>query len=221
MPQSSKPPANKAKPIPIRLKETFRQYWARRKAVKEAVRKGLAFKTERREILQKKYWSHNAGRFLEHYQSIHAALLKYGSGLEGKNLLHLGSSLGYYTAFLQEHGVNAVALDLNRKMLDISKKMVGNRRAVHATAEHVPIKSGSLDYIISDHFLFSHFHTLNHVELSIIQEAHRTLKKGGLLVIGEARDPTLQRQWAEVLEMGFSRVTKGDSKSGLSVLRKK
>ena len=65
------------------------------------------------------------GRDLEYYATVDQMLREHGGDIKGKKLLHVGSSSGVYTKFLQEEGVQAVAMDVKRDATKIGK-IIGN-----------------------------------------------------------------------------------------------
>ncbi len=148
------------------------------------------------------------GRTLQHYAPIHTKLLEYAkNGIKGKRILHLASATGVYTRFLQEKGAKAIALDRNKDAVKIAKK-IGNERVVRANAEatifiraddfesavykknHLPFKKNCMDFVVSDHFLFSDYDEIddsprnqNAGSLSILSEIHRVLAPEGIAII--------------------------------------
>ncbi len=122
------------------------------------------------------------GRTLPHYAPVHRLLLKYGSGLRGKKLVHIASSLGLYTQFLQSLGVKAIGLDMNTAALNVAKK-IGNRRGVRGDAQFLPVRNNALDYVLADHFLLANYGPIRGVEREFFAQIHRVLRPGGILIV--------------------------------------
>lgn len=160
-------------------------------------------------------------RVLPHYTLYQTLLERLSRGrLKGKSILHLGSANGVYAQYLQERcGAKAIALDIDAKSLEEARHTRKVKRVVKATAippttepewkqrpsglwvsvskkNHLPFKTSSVDYIISDHFLFANFHgyfdppgfettpgTLTKSE-EALEDIHRVLRPNGRVIIG-------------------------------------
>jgi len=169
-------------------------------------------------------------RALIDYMPWHKIVAKEMKKLEGMTIVHLGASTGIYTRFLQDKGANATALDVTHDAAEISKA-IGNRRPVRANARQLPFREGSLDAIISDHFLFSGYLDLeenilasSHVSIDILGGLSKLLRPGGKIFMNRAHFFTLENQKA--VFNGFSckrkSYTAGDGRNQiLLVLTKK
>lgn len=153
------------------------------------------------------------GRSLPYYAPFYRMLLAHShKKIKGKRLLHIGSSTGLFTRFLQDKGVKSVALDLDAVASKTAKK-IGNKQVVRAMATienqaqkdifsipsvpFLPFKSESFDFLISDHFLFSALPGIGDLSnknpksqkqkvagsMRLLKEIHRILKRGGLVVV--------------------------------------
>lgn len=184
-------------------------------------------------------------RILVDYSPIHTLLQVLSRGkLAESNILHLAASTGVYVKFLQdEEHAHAVALDIDRHSLKFSKER-GVKRNVAAEGVHHKIKTGyaaqpggsivvpeykqvhlpfrekSFDFIVSDHFLFSNYHTeyteeaggfeyhKGSIEKSedTLKELNRVLRKNGRVIIGRTHleeTPDLIKYQRRFLIHGF------------------
>ena len=140
------------------------------------------------------------GRTPQYYARIHAALSKFIGPVKGKSILHIASSKGVYTRFLQEKGAKAVALDLNPKASKFAKKL-RNKGVVNADAQHLPFVDSSFDAFVSDRFLFSGYLAFDKYHrqerksvlvsrqpsISALNELHRVLRTGGIGILNAGR----------------------------------
>lgn len=102
---------------------------------------------------------------------------------KGKTLLDIGAGDGYVTIEMAKMGLKVIALDLSQTALDnISRYKVQfnlpNITLIHGSAEEIPIKNNSVDYIVANAILE---HLPNEAES--IFEWKRVLKKGGRIII--------------------------------------
>lgn len=175
----------------------------------------LAFK------LMGEHLSNSKMRTLNHYTEIHTLLDSLSRGhLKGKKILHLAASTGVYAHYLQERcGANAIALDIDHGAL-LDARSHGVKKAIQASAvpligkkiewvkkpnglylpehptSHLPFKDNSLNYVISDHFLFADFHknyrtpgfetqpgSIRKSE-EALEDLYRVLRPNGRVIIG-------------------------------------
>jgi ubiquinone/menaquinone biosynthesis C-methylase UbiE len=136
------------------------------------------------------------GKRLEYYVPIHEILLHHSGGsIKGKKILHFGASSGIYARFLQDKGAKAIAMDISNTATKIARK-IGNKRVLRADArtirnnskQSLPFKDESIDFFVSDRFLFSNYPEIedarsNTQSNSILKELHRVLKPRGIGII--------------------------------------
>jgi ubiquinone/menaquinone biosynthesis C-methylase UbiE len=143
-----------------------------------------------------------------HYIETHAVLDFVSHGLlRGKKIVHLGASTGVYAQYLQQyHEAKAIALDRHALALKQAKER-GVKKVIRADAlggisvPHLPFKDASLDYAVSEHFLFSNYHkglwkdpgfekfdgSIERSEQTL-REINRVLKPGGKLIVAETNN---------------------------------
>ncbi|MDO8627258.1 MAG: methyltransferase domain-containing protein [Candidatus Diapherotrites archaeon] len=181
-------------------------------------------------------WTANFGRTLDYYEPIHETLLRYTERIRGKSLLHIASSSGIYTRFLQSRGVKAVAFDVGKDAIVISKK-VGNKRIVQGDAlpssEKLPFADNSFHFFLSDNFLFSKYNAIFDTgeigSLSVLHDLHRILKSNGIgiMLVGSIEKFNANLNYVkksfnvlEIREVSNDRRVLDES-AGIVVLRKK
>ncbi len=103
--------------------------------------------------------------------------------IRGGKILEIGCGTGHMLADLSESGVQAVGLDNSRQMIKVSscrlKKLALHPRItlVRGKSQNLPFQDSSFDTIILTFpapFIF---------EKTTVQEIHRSLRLGGILVI--------------------------------------
>jgi len=125
-------------------------------------------------------------RRLTDYSRIYFQLRKHFGKLSGRTVVHLASGPGIFTPFLEKiERANAVSLDMNSLYLKFAKFM-SESKGVRANAERLPFRTGSVDALVSDQFLFANYPYIN--EENIFAEARRVLRPNGLLVLERSVD---------------------------------
>lgn len=102
---------------------------------------------------------------------------------KGKTLLDIGAGDGYMSVEMAKLGLKVIALDLSQIALDHIANYkrqfnLPNITLVHGSAEKIPIKSNSIDYIVANAILE---HIPNEAET--IYEWKRVLKPGGRMMV--------------------------------------
>jgi len=116
-------------------------------------------------------FGHSYGRYLDHLER--HALARWLPPVEGRRILDLACGTGRLLDFASE------GLDQSASMLEIAASKHSQKPLYRASASAIPVDSGTLDAIFSLHF-FMH---LTPREIGgVMEECHRVLKPGGLLV---------------------------------------
>jgi SAM-dependent methyltransferase len=99
--------------------------------------------------------------------------------VDGQLVLDLGCGEGRFSRLLQSRGARLVGLDPTKSLIrEASARSLGALQCVRASAEHLPIKTGTFDLFVS-------YVTLVDVPdiVSAISEMARCLRPGGLLAV--------------------------------------
>ncbi len=142
-----------------------------------------------------------------HYISLYHSMLETMGSLRAKKIAHIGSAAGLFARFLQTKGATAIGVDINRGHQRIAaqvgkKEKLNLENPVVASATALPVREGSLDAVVSEHFLFAGY--LNpKVEFDSVKEAARVLKRGGRLFISNSVEPILESEISKIAEAGF------------------
>ncbi|MDI6721009.1 MAG: class I SAM-dependent methyltransferase [Candidatus Aenigmarchaeota archaeon] len=115
---------------------------------------------------------------------IKPAVLKVMSSVKGKKIADLGCGSGYFSRILAKKGARVFGIDKNENQLKIASQMdMKNIRYMKRDITNTRLKPNYFDIVLINFVL---------VEISspktvskIIKEAHRILKKNGMMVIGE------------------------------------
>jgi len=92
-------------------------------------------------------------------------------------LLDIGCGSGNLLNTLAPHSKEAFGIDISKKMISSAKKLNPNLALTHGDANKLPYPDNFFDYIVSH----TTFHHLNRTVAT--NEARRTLKQGGTLII--------------------------------------
>jgi ubiquinone/menaquinone biosynthesis C-methylase UbiE len=187
-----------------------------------------------------KFYENSNMRVAKNYIETQTVLdIASGGELKGKKVLHIGASTGVYAHFLQEYyQADAIALDRNEKALDDAKQR-GVKTVVAASAipetrrifsqtrrglkigtirSRMPIPTGSMDFVISENFLFSNFHkqyatpgfeerngSIRKSETAL-RELNRVLRVGGKAIVTHVHGtelPNMQKYKKGYVKHGF------------------
>ena len=161
--------------------------------------------------LSKKYFDAEAenynnsvdGKFVK---SMYEEIIKRVIDENPKDILDLGcGNANVISMLLQKTDAKLYGLDLSEKMIDVCKKRIGKRADfVVGDAEKLPYKDESMDVIICN-ASFHHYPNPN----IVLEEMWRTLKKGGVLILG---DPTAPKLILQFLNMFIKFSNSGDCK---------
>jgi len=103
--------------------------------------------------------------------------------IEVHKVLDCGCGTGEYISLLERSGIEAYGVDISRQAVKMSKQ-------IQALATALPIRSKSLDAIISihviEHLTLKHFH-------DFLTESHRVLRDDGMLFIAMPNVLSLMR----------------------------
>lgn len=103
--------------------------------------------------------------------------------IHGKTLIDIGAGVGYVAIEMAKLGLDVVACDLTSEALNNIDRFrkefnLSNIKLIRCTAEEIPIKSKSVDYVVACAILE---HLLN--EKKAVEEWKRILKPGGKLLL--------------------------------------
>lgn len=112
------------------------------------------------------------------------AMMELVKNVQNKCILDAGCGGGWYSEKLLEKGAKVVSLDINEKMVEITKKRIIDKKLdshskvlCHDLNEKLPTKNNTFDIIISSLAI----HYLNNLK-NTFKEFHRVLKPNGTLV---------------------------------------
>ncbi len=132
------------------------------------------------------------------YVGIHSLVessLRQNLGVSQPTILDAGCGTGGNLVILQKYG-NAVGIDLSQNALNLCKEARGIDNLARGTLESLPFRSGAFDAAISIDVLYHRWVTEDERAL---QELHRVLKPGGLLILQSAAFEWLRGQHDEVV----------------------
>ena len=136
----------------------------------------------------------NAGRRLHYYSGVVDQISRRLGRFEGKRFLHIASSTGVLTRYIQDRKGIATSLDFDQEFCEIAKK-IGNKLVVQAdaspqtTAKHIlPFEANSFHCLIADHFVFAKYKLLDlkkehEGSQAILKDAVRVLAPNGIFVL--------------------------------------
>ncbi|VVB76207.1 Ubiquinone/menaquinone biosynthesis C-methyltransferase UbiE [uncultured archaeon] len=159
----------------------------------------------------------NAGRKLHYYSGVLAEMSKRIGGFKGKRVLHIASSTGILTRFLQDRKALAVGLEFDESLCHVARQ-IGNRTIIRAdaslraNAKHIlPFSNNSFNCLVTDRFAFSKYKLLDLTKehegsQEILKEAARVLNPKGVFIISGV-DPYLDpHELIQICERYFNKV---------------
>lgn len=116
---------------------------------------------------------------------LHDMGLEWGD-LEGKSILEIGAGLAELAQVAKKKGIDVVSLEINPDMWKEEGTVPDNVEYIVGDANKLPFEDGSLDLIISKAAPPTISKSLEEV-VSVLGEAMRVLKVGGIIRFGPAR----------------------------------
>jgi ubiquinone/menaquinone biosynthesis C-methylase UbiE len=155
---------------------------------------------------KEKYWSKFANTFDEDQRYIvggavqRQAIIDRLSGEKDLGeLIELGCGAGFYTKFLVANASHVMATDLSDEMLAVARtqlKDLQNVTVAKADCEKTAFPDGKFSSV----FMANLIHIIEN-PLKTLQESHRILKNGGLLLI--VNHTGYGMKWFEIMKMGI------------------
>jgi ubiquinone/menaquinone biosynthesis C-methylase UbiE len=98
-------------------------------------------------------------------------------------VLQLASGFGQLGGLLEREGMEPAMVDVSRENIEWGRRH-GTAGGLAADARELPIRDGSVDAVVSDHFLCASHYVLTRTdEEEILDEVRRVLRPGGILVL--------------------------------------
>ncbi len=143
---------------------------------------------------------HNRARwYLQRFWEI-PILKNLGLDLEGKHILEIGCGTGHaaYQLSTRYKAATVTAIDLDANIVEQAKKRYPNRDNLTfhcGDATRLPFDSGSFDVILS-------FGLLHHIPVwqTVVQEAHRVLKKSGVYALDDFTSHALKKKYHTIFD---------------------
>lgn len=126
----------------------------------------------------------SAGRYTSYYAEVHHWLTSVLGNMRGKRILHVGSGIPYYGEFLRAMGAKGTALDISPRAAKAARA-IGFKHMIRGDAVHLPVRTNSMDAVLSDHFVLANYLRLRGKSISIMNELHRVLRTGGIALFTE------------------------------------
>ena len=103
---------------------------------------------------------------------------------KGREVLDVGSGLGYYTKALAMTGASVTGIDFSEAAIDVARATFPECRFAHgAWPEDIPVEL-KYDLIWTINFSLINTFDVDFIQQRLVSEATRRLKPGGCLVIG-------------------------------------
>lgn len=146
-------------------------------------------------------------RGLAAYLRSKAQLVEFVGGVEGRTVVDAGSGFGMVPNLLAHWGARqVVALELHRPMVESHRRVLraafpdlgGRVFPVRSDASRVPVKSASVDLVLSIEAI-SHYFDVD----AFLDEAARVLRPGGWLLVSDGNNganPAIRAQTEELWE---------------------
>lgn len=126
--------------------------------------------------------THSLWRFNAFQAACYTLALRQAGDIHGKTVIDLGAGDGALSSLMARRGAKVVVVDNQEAGLAIARKMFEARglpgEFVQGDAGHTPLPNESADVVMCSEII----EHLDHPE-EMLQEAHRLLKPGGILVI--------------------------------------
>ena len=111
-------------------------------------------------------------------EEVRAKAYKVADVKKGKQAADIGAGTGFVTEGLIREGLDVIAVDQSKTMIEELKRKFPNVDCRHGEAEDLPVATGTIDYVFANMYL-------HHVERPAIaiKEMTRLLAYGGQLII--------------------------------------
>lgn len=141
----------------------------------------------------------------EHLHRYHSA----SELVRGKSVLDIACGEGYGTALLAQYAGKAIGVDIDPACIEYAReKYKGNNiEFVEGRADAIPLKSGSMDIVVS-------YETIEHLEEkdqhAFLKEIRRVLKKDGKLIISTPDKANYTERFSHKNEFHIKEFTKDE-----------
>lgn len=126
-----------------------------------------------------------AKEYGKRYGQISSYLVKYRKEfikyLNGKKVLDLGCGPGRDSRFLGEQGLEIIAIDASKEMVEEARRRAPNAKVIQMDMRKIDFPKGSFDGVWAN---FSLLHLKKEELPKVLSDVHQILKKEGVLFIG-------------------------------------
>jgi len=130
---------------------------------------------------------------MKHAHILRPTIKKLVGNVEGKNIVDLSCGSGYFSRILAKRGANVVGIDISENQIKLAmQNKVNEIKYIRDNITNTKLKSNYFDIALIN-LVFIDTNSTKKIS-QILKEAHRILRKNGILIIGELHPHSINKK---------------------------